>query len=544
MKFSFLASNCPGTGYWDSAKSFEVMNSLNIRYVDNAFKLIVPYDFYMLTFRVTWNLKESINSEISYGSEKLGWIYPIGSAANNDYSYSIQAVGGEEIILPWVIPGALSSLMVEVMVMSSDYMSTASGYSYANETDLDGGNSSGGDSSGGEFPEDGDDTGDDNGGNVGGGGITGGDTGDNEGSDDAGNGDGGDNGGSTSKPKFIYPVGTIESEILPASMVGYQGLQTDGGFSHVQIIVAEINADGTVGGLGHVWFSPFYPKDVDMLVTLEALVPMCEGKEITNFNVSYHFVQEYSDGEYDFVDGYIVGGETTVTTFSVQDVEMPFASLEIEDKAYCLDPVLLTVNRQRYREIQYVRIEVGTYIADFEFFADRNLLEIDLAEYLQTVFENVDIFICQQLPTVVLVKMFDIDCNELQKHSFRVECVYGKNPDPILPNCKIRVQWVDKYGKLHDEYFKIVDSVTEGESKQKYNVSREEREDKTGEKSVTVAYIGANAAKKEQLKTIVFADHIRIWIGDTWKRVKVANSYKIGVGREKQNFEFTIKYAL
>lgn len=343
---------------------------------------------------------------------------------------------------------------------------------------------------------------------------------------------------------FVFPTGVIGISELPATMVGFTGQKDGYDFSHVQIIVAEILGDGAVGGAGHVWESPFYSKDVDTVVSLENIIGFCEGKELTAFNVSFHMVQENADGGYDFVRAHIVGDTTTETTFSVQSVEAPLVSLGVDGVCYCLDPVLLTVNRHENRDIQFVRVEVGNYIADFEFNADRNLLQIDIAEYLQTLFALVDLFEFQQLQATVVVKLYDSIWNHLQTQGRTVTAVYGKHPDPALPQCKMRVQWLDKYGALHDEYFKIADNLTEGASKQKYINRREEREDKTGEKSVTLAYVSANAAQKEALKTVVFADHVRAWIGDTWKRVKVANSYKTGKGREKQNFEFTIKYAL
>lgn len=343
---------------------------------------------------------------------------------------------------------------------------------------------------------------------------------------------------------LIYPTGVIAFNELPVTVVGFKDEYTGVDFTHIQILIAEILDDGAVGGEGRVWESPFYSKHVDTVVTLENIIDFCEGRELTNFNVSFHFVSENETGGYDFVRAHIVGGATTETTFSVQSVEAPLVSLGVDGVCYCLDPVLLTVNRHENRDIQFVRVEIGNYIADFEFNKDRNLLQIDIAEYLQTLFALVDLFEFQQMQATVAVKLYDADWNHLQTQGRTITAVYGKHPDPALPQCKMRVQWLDKYGALHDEYFKIADNLTEGASKQKYINRREEREDKTGEKAVTLAYVAANAAQKEALKTVVFADHVRAFIGDSWKRVKVANTYKTGKGREKQNFEFTIKYAL
>lgn len=345
---------------------------------------------------------------------------------------------------------------------------------------------------------------------------------------------------------FTYPTGTIDLAALPVTMVGFSGQQEAVDYSHIRIYIAEILSDDEVGGKGHVWESPFYPKDVDYLTTIENIVSICEGQELTKFNVSFHFVQENADGGFDFVRAHVVGGATTETTFNVLGKALPLIHVDLvsDTDAYCLGPVILTVNRHENREVQNVRVEIGSYIADFEFLEGRNLLEIDIAEYLKVLFANVDIFEYQQVQTTLLVRLYDADWNWLQVLGTPINVVYGKNPDPALPNCKIRVQWVDKCGVLHDEYFKIADNQTEGASAQKYVVNREEREDKTGEKSINLAYVMAGREQLEDFKTIVFADHVRAYIGDAWKRVKVANTYKTGAGREKKNFEITIKYAL
>lgn len=345
---------------------------------------------------------------------------------------------------------------------------------------------------------------------------------------------------------FIYPTDTIEQNALPVALVGFSGQQEATDFSHVQIIVAEILTDEAVGGEGHVWESPFYSKDIDYSTTLENIIPFCEGQELTKFNVSYHFVQENSEGSFDFVRAYIVGNATTVSTFDVLGKALPLVhvNLDNENKVYCLDPVILTINRHETPDIQNVRIEIGNYIADFEFFQGHNLLEIDLAEYLQTLFALVDLFEFQQMQTIVVVKLYNSNWEHLQTQGVPVTVVHGKKPDLIISDNEIRVQWLDKYGLLHDECFKIAENQTEGASKQKYVTDGEEREDKTGEKSITLAYVLANNQQREALKTVVFADHVRVYIGDSWKRVKVANTYKTGKGREKQNFEFTIKYAI
>lgn len=343
---------------------------------------------------------------------------------------------------------------------------------------------------------------------------------------------------------FVYPTDTISFDSLPVSMVGFSGMADGEGFSHVQILVAEIQEDGTVGGPGHVWMSPFYPKYVDYSATLENIINLCEGRELTGFNVAYYFVNE-EDGEFKFVSGHVVGGVTTEPTFTVQHVEKPLISVEVDvdDKAYCLDPVILTVNRRKLPEIQFVRVEIGNYIADYEFQADRNILEIDVAEYLKTVYALVDVFQFQKLDIVMVIKFYNGNQEHMLTMSERVVCVYGKKPEPVAPDC-LRVQWLDKFGTLHDMVFKVFDKVAEGSSAQKYVVNREEHEDKNGERSISLAYVGANALLRADLETIVFADHVRALFGNVWKRVKVGNTCKTGTGRVLKNFEITIKYAI
>ena len=344
---------------------------------------------------------------------------------------------------------------------------------------------------------------------------------------------------------FVYPTGVIGISELPATMVGFTGQKDGYDFSHVQIIVAEIKNDGTVGGAGHVWESPFYPKDVDYSITLENIIGFCEGQDITAFNVSFHMVQENADGGFDFVRAHIVGDATTETTFTVKAEGLPVISVDVttDSKAYCLDPVILKINRQESRDIQYVRVEIGTYIADFEFNADRNLLEIDIAEYLHTLFALVDLFEFQQMQATVVVKLYDSAWNHLQTQGRTITAIYGMKPESEIPD-KLRVQWLDKFGMLHDVMFKVFQNVAEGESKQKYVSKGIEHEEKTGERSLSLAYVNANASQRIALETIVFADHVRAYMGGIWKRVKVANTYKNGTGREKRNFEFTIKYAI
>ena len=342
---------------------------------------------------------------------------------------------------------------------------------------------------------------------------------------------------------FVYPAGVIGISELPATMVGFTGQKDGYDFSHVQIIVAEILNDTQVGGEGHVWQSPFYSKDVDTVVSLENIIGFCEGKELTAFNVSFHFVAKNETGGFDFVRAHIVGDATTETTFSVQSVEAPLISLGVDGVCYCLDPVLLTVNRHENRDIQFVRVEVGNYIADFEFNADRNLLEIDIAEYLQTLFALVDLFEFQQLQATIVVKLYDSVWNHLQTQGRTITAIYGMKPESEIPD-NLRVQWLDKFGALHDVTFKVFQNVAEGDSKQKYVSKGIEHEEKNGERSLSLAYVNANASQRIALETIVFADHVRAYMGGVWKRVKVANTYKNGTGREKRNFEITIKYAI
>lgn len=345
---------------------------------------------------------------------------------------------------------------------------------------------------------------------------------------------------------FIYPTGTVDEKALPVTLVGFNGQKDAVDYSHIQILVAEIRSDEEVGGEGHVWESPFYPKDADYSTSLENIMPICEGQELTKFNVSFHFVQENADGGFDFVRAHVVGGATTSPTFNVLGKALPLIHVDLisDTDAYSLDPVILTVNRHEHRKVQNVRVEIGNYVANFEFKLDRNLLEIDIAEYLKVLFANVDIFEYQQVQTTLLVKLYDADWNLVQIFGTPINVIYGKNPVPALSSCKMRVHWVDKYGILHDEYFKIADNLTEGASAQKYVTNCEEREEKTGEKSITLAKVLVSNAEREDLKTIVFADHVRAYIGDTWKRVRIANTYKTGAGREKKNFEITIKYSL
>ena len=342
---------------------------------------------------------------------------------------------------------------------------------------------------------------------------------------------------------FVYPTGAIDIKNIPVSLVGFSGQKEGYDFSHVQIIVAEILGDGAVGGAGHVWESPFYSKDVDTVVSLENIIGFCEGQDMTAFNVSFHMVAENETGGFDFVRAHIVGGATTETTFSVQSVEAPLVSLGVDGVCSCLDPVLLTVNRHENRDIQFVRVEVGNYIADFEFNADRNLLEIDIAEYLQTLFALVDLFEFQQMQATVVVKLYNSAWKHLQTQGRTITAVYGMKPESEIPD-NLRVQWLDKFGALHDVMFKVFQNVAEGDSKQKYVSKGIEHEEKNGERSLSLAYVNANASQRIALETIVFADHVRAYFNGNWKRVKVANTYKNGTGREKRNFEITIKYAI
>lgn len=344
------------------------------------------------------------------------------------------------------------------------------------------------------------------------------------------------------EPQYIYPTGTISIKDLAAVNIGFKNHQDANTYTHIRWFVSEIH-DDTVGGAGHVWMSEFYEKDYDYLTVLEVIRSMCEGKEITHFNVLYYLLSYDGDANsYSVVDSYIVGGATDAVTFSVVD-EAVKSPINLEDTAYCLDPVILTINRHEMTGIQKVTVEIGSYKSDYEFYEDRNILEIDISEYLQTLFSNVDLFEHQKLTSTIFVKLLDESGEILEKQGITITAIYGKNPDPEIGD-EVRVQWLDKYGFVHDEYFVVAENLTEGESEQKYVVNREEREDKTGTKSITLAYVLANASQREILKTIVFSDHIRAFIGNDWKRVKVANTYKNGIGREKQNFEFTIKYSL
>jgi len=343
---------------------------------------------------------------------------------------------------------------------------------------------------------------------------------------------------------FIYPTGEIDFKALPITQIGFSGQQAAFDYSHVQMIVAELLDDGTI--TGEFWQSQYYDKDIDFTTSLENIIGICEGKQLTRFNVAYNLSQQQEDGSYLFVRSFIANNATNVTTFSVRsDVSEEIVSFAtLDGLCYCLSPCILTVNRKEKPEIEFVRVEVSNYIADFEFYQDRNLLEIDIAEYLQTLFALVDLFEFQQMQTTVVVKLYNSNKKHIETHGLPVTVIYGKKPDAAITGREIRVQWLDKYGLLHDEAFKVVDNQTDGASKQKYVTNGEEREEKTGEKSITLAYVWANNQQREALKTIVFADNIRAYIGDTWKRVKVANTYKIGAGREKKNFEFTIKKAL
>lgn len=530
MKFNFSASDCTGLGLWTNAA--EIMNALNIMHEANAFKLLVPSDFSMIALSVTWTLKDSTGEEMPGWSEDLLWIYSATGEANSDYTHSVQSVGGEEITIPWNIPEGTSYLFVSITMLSADYSSHASGHSSIDITNAGDDNTGTGDGGNTEdnTGED-DNNGDDNNGDN------------NNDGENTGDGENGNQGEEPGITNFIYPVGTIESESLPVSLVGYQGLQDKTGFSHVQIIVAEIQEDGTVGGVGHVWQSPFYSKEIDMLATLESLIPICNGKELTNFNVSYHFSQEKEDGEFYFVDAYIVGDETTVTTFSVQDVELPLVSVSNEGKVYCLDPVILTVNRHDNPNIQYVTIDVNGLRSWSEFYPDRKILRIDISEYLQTLWAMVDVFEFQQMETTIVVKLYNSEWEHLETKGITVSSIYGKNPEPETPDF-LRVQWLDKFGTLHDVTFKVFDKVAEGVSKQKFVSNGVEHEEKDGERSISLAYVGANASQRIILETIVFSDHVRAYFNGTWKRVKVANTYKSGTGRINKNFEITIKYAL
>lgn len=349
--------------------------------------------------------------------------------------------------------------------------------------------------------------------------------------------------------KYIYPTGTLKIGVLGVTPIGFKGFQNSDDISHVQISVAKIHADGTVGGDGYWWRSKYFDKNLDTTVMLDDIVPMCQGESLTNFSVQYIMFSLDDEGNYKWARQYLVGGNTNVTTFSVTDetatdeTEDESVTIVSDDVAYCLSPVLLKIGRNNV-SVGKVVVHVGDYSPVYEFAPDRATLQIDIAEFLQVLWADADIFEVQQTSLIVRVYCYDTDGNEVAAESLELLVIYGKKPDPTLPDCQMRLQWVDKYGYLHDEYFRIVESSTEGSSVQKYTVNREEREDKDGEKSITLAYINANSKQREALKTLVFADHIRAYLGEEWKRVKVGNNYKTGKGRIMQNFEFTIKYTL
>lgn len=345
--------------------------------------------------------------------------------------------------------------------------------------------------------------------------------------------------------QYIYPTGVIDSKELPVTQIGFAGHQNAPEFTHIRIMVAEIY-DGGVGGAGHVWVTPYYDKNIDYTTLLHDIAPLCEGKKLANFNVLYQFAAYNTETkDYDYIDSYIVGDATNAVTFSVAtDVAEEIISvLAIDGKVYCLSPAILQVNRQEYREIQCVQIEVGDYTASYEFYADRNLLEIDIAEYLKAMWANVDVFEFQQMQTTVVVKLFDAVGALLETQGVTVTSIYGKQPEPETPE-HLRLQWLDKFGHLHDVTFKVFQNVAEGSSAQKYIVNREEHEEKNGERSISLAYVGANASQRIALETIVFSDHVRAYFNGNWKRVKVANTYKNGAGRITKNFEITIKYSI
>lgn len=342
---------------------------------------------------------------------------------------------------------------------------------------------------------------------------------------------------------YIHPTDSIDIKALPVTPIGFAGMQQFTDISHVQIVVAEIQDNGTVGGSGHVWQSPFYPKEIDYKTTLAELVPLCEGNENTPFNVSFYGLKENEAGDFEVVRTFVVGDATGVPTFTVTGEALPDVSIESDLYAYCLSPVILKINRRENRDIKRVRVEIANYNAEFDFLADRNILEIDLSEYLQTLFANVDLFEFQTLEQTAIVKMFDELGNVLKVEGVQMCVVYGKKPENEIPD-SLRVQWLDKFGALHDVTFKVFQNVAEGESAQKYTANGEDREDKNGERSLSLAFVNANASQRIKLETIVFSDHVRAYMAGTWKRVKVANTYKNGAGRDKRNFEITIKYAL
>ena len=342
---------------------------------------------------------------------------------------------------------------------------------------------------------------------------------------------------------YIHPTGSIEIKALPVTPIGFAGMQQFTDISHVQIVVAEIQDNGTVGGSGHVWQSPFYPKEIDYKTNLADLVPLCEGNENTPFNVSFYGLKRNEAGDFEVVRTFVVGEATGVPTFTVTGEALPGVSIESENIAYCLSPVILKINRRENRDIKRVRVEIANYNAEFDFLADRNILEIDLSEYLKTLFANVDLFEFQTLKQTAIVKMFDTLGNVLKVEGVQMCVVYGKRPESEIPD-SLRVQWLDKFGALHDVTFKVFQNVAEGSSAQKYTANGEDREDKNGERSLYLAYVNANASQRIKLETIVFSDHVRAYFAGTWKRVKVASTYKNGAGRDKRNFEITIKYAL
>ena len=529
-------------------RSLELLSALNLRHENGIFKITAPLAFDRITVEIAWM------SDGTNGATSLANIYMDSVYFDKKYENNILTPGGGEFEMPWEIPSGMTWCSLTVNIYST-YMDFASGYLVLNDVSewvaSDNTADTGGDVA---QPEVGEDNEGGDGGSIPGGdggetpgeGGEGGEPDDEEGE----NGESSEGGGNGSinipgtSVNFIYPVGTIGIDELPVALVGFRGLQSAEGYSHVRIVVAEILDNGSVGGEGHVWQSPFYQKDIDYTATLENLIPMCEGQEFTRFNVSFVFVQESETG-YDYVDAYIVGGDTLTTTFTVQDVEVPLISVDFdaENKVYCLDPVLLTVNRRTTPGMQFVRVEIGNYIADFEFFADRNILEIDIAEYLETLFARVDLFEFQTLETTAVIKFYDADKSLVSTHSVHMECIYGKRPEAEIPT-NLRLQWLDKFGHLHDVIFKVFDNLVEGESAQKYVVNREEREDKTGERSISLAYVGANGSQRIALETIVFSDHVRAYFDGNWKRVKVANTYKNGTGRVTKNFEITIKYAI
>lgn len=344
---------------------------------------------------------------------------------------------------------------------------------------------------------------------------------------------------------FIYPTGRIDFGALPVTMVGFAGHQMATDYTHIQMMLSVVHDDGTPGGSGFVWMSDKFDKDIDIRVPLDVIAGMCEGKQLANINVLYNFFAPDETGNLIFVKYLAIGDATNAVTFTVVSdvVEEVLSVVSLGGKVYCLDPVIMQINRHRNRDIQNVRVEISNYIADFEFYPDRNLLEIDIAEYLQTLWANVDVFSYQKTDATVIVKIYDADWNHLETHSLNVVVVYGQNPESEIPD-NLRVQWLDKFGALHDVTFKVFQNVAEGESKRKYVSKGIEHEEKSGERSLSLAYVNANASQRIALETIVFADHVRAYMSGTWKRVKVANTYKNGTGREKRNFEITIKYAI